>query len=71
MVVSTALVHCGDGIFTKLQLSLAALQALRSTKEKDSLLLVSVESAALLGVDEVVPVYCQHWHYSFLLRLMH
>jgi hypothetical protein len=27
MVVSTALVHCGDGIFTELQLLLAALQA--------------------------------------------
>jgi hypothetical protein len=34
--------------------------SLRLTKEKDNLLLVSVEGAALLGVDEVVPTSCQH-----------
>jgi hypothetical protein len=54
IVVSTPLVHCG-GIFTKLHLSLAALQAFAQPK-RNNLLGVTVESAALLGVDELVPV---------------
>jgi hypothetical protein len=68
--VSTALVHCDGGIFTKWQLLLAALQALVQQK-KAHLLGVAVKGAALLGVDEVVPVACgQHWfsaiaHLSF------
>jgi hypothetical protein len=52
--VSTALVHCDGGIFTKWQLLLAALQAL--VQQKKHLLLLAVEGAALLGVDEVVPM---------------
>jgi hypothetical protein len=62
--VSTALVHCDGGIFTKWQLLLAALQALVQQK-KAHLLGVAVKGAALLGVDEVVPVACgQHWFLS-------
>jgi hypothetical protein len=53
-VVSTALVHCG-GIFTELHLSLAALQA-SAQQKRNNLLGVAVKSAALLGVDELVPV---------------
>jgi hypothetical protein len=56
MTVSTALVHCGNRIFTILQLSLVALQAFTQQK-RNNLLLVTVESAALLGVHELVPMH--------------
>jgi len=60
--VSTALVHCDGGIFTKWQLLLAALHAL--VQQKKHLLIFAVKGAALLGVDKVVPVeFGQHWRF--------
>ena len=68
--VSTALVHCDGGIFTKWQLLLAALQAAALVQQKRHLLVLAVEGAALLGVDEVVPVACGQHSFSGIASLL-